>query len=183
MIPIIIKGTTYNLPQTWQEVTMQQYAKMCRHKDDLNACRLLSIFTAIDYDVLQAYSMDVFESNILSLMNQFSDAIQFSSIPVKEVLNINGRNVNVPKDLRSETFGQKILMQAKLNKLIDDNCEPVEMFAHIAATYLQPGYHGELFNDKKVNEVEVHINALPVTDIYPIANFFLTSYIQSSKMS
>lgn len=183
MIPITINNCPFFLPQKWSEVTMKQYIEMNVYKDDLNPCRLLSIFTGISYDDLQTTNADGVTNNILELLGDFNDDVDFSTIPAPASIELGGKQVKVPQDIKTETFGQKVLMHEKLNGVIKDQGSMINLFSEIAAVYLQPHYHGELFNDKKVDEVKAILDQKPVTEVYPIANFFLTNYIQSSRMN
>jgi len=166
---IIYRGnkTKHTLPSKWEEVTVKQFIDLEGSKGTDNPTELLSILSGVPLPKI----MDT-KSN---LQIQIDEALNFitlnppawKELALRDKYLFKGQFYNVPKDLELETFGQKILLQNKLNAT--DN--PIQVIAYAIAIYMQKVIDGR-FDEKKAEGLEKEVLQMRITEVYPLAIFF-----------
>lgn len=190
MIPVIVNGVEKNLKTEWNEVTLNEWSKMLQHPKADEAF-LLSILLDIPYIELVNYNTEQFDDTILRHLIFTQQDPQLFSQPVPDVILVDGKGVEVPKDLKQCTWYQRSMLKTLIQEYSKERTGNSVLFlrdypslaAHAIAIYIQPLLHP----DKKVDgnvipEVtKIIAETLPITQAYPLAAFFLNSWISSSQ--
>jgi hypothetical protein len=178
MVKIIINKVEFNIAENISELCTFQYCEMNKHRDNLNVVRILSILTGIDYTVLNNSDCSQFEP-ILTLLNFDFKTNPLTEIVCPEAIEIDNKDIEVVQDIAQETFGQKVFAQQAVNDMIAERIDKIEALVKVAAIYLQPKVDGK-FDDVKARKLENKLMELPITNIYPIGNFFLSKFVKYS---
>lgn len=181
MISVTINETLISVPDKWDEVNVDQYCKLCAVINELNPVRLLSIFSGIDYETLLNFDCSLFESSVLPAMNFVRNSFSKENLPVPETVVIGEKELTVPKEIREETFGQKVMLQMKINEAQDASMDLIELIPFTIATYLSPAYYEMKYDDKRAEKLIPLILQMPITQAYPVAYFFLNRWARLSK--
>ena len=176
MISITINKVVFNIAENISELCTFQYCELNKHRDNLNTVRLLSILTGIDYTVLNNSDCSQFEP-ILGVLKFDDKEKPLQNIDCPDVVEIDKKEIKVVKEIGQETFGQKVFAQEVVNSMIAERLDKVEALVKVAAIYLQPQLDG-MFNDVKARELEKKLMELPINQVYPIGNFFLSKYVK-----
>lgn len=186
MIAVKINDQKMSLPDKWDEVTTRQYMEMVKYSSDLNPIRMLSILLGMDYDTLQQCDADQMDISAMNIMTFIGEPIDFKALPVVDKLTIGEKQVDVPKDIRRETLGQKLMMQTFLNELAQRKAPIIEVIPFAIATYLSPGYYEKPYDDKRAEQLLPMIENCPVMITHPLGYFFLNRwrmYVQKNLPS
>ena len=176
MIAITINKVVFNIAENISELCTFQYCELNKHRDNLNNVRILSILTGIDYTVLNNSDCSQFEP-ILGLLKFDDKEKPLQNIECPDVVEIDKKQIKVVKEIGQETFGQKNFATIAVSDMIAERLDKVEALVKVAAIYLQPQIDG-FFDDTKAREFEKKLMESPITDIYPIGNFFLSKYVK-----
>lgn len=176
MIPYKLADQSFTIPEGWHEITLKQWLSL-RTIDINNICAILGVITGIPEETwFYARQIEMIEKMIPN-MKWIGRPFDLKKQPIPETVMLNGETVTVPKDITIKTFGQKLTYQNEMAKhLNDDGNVKVEFLPMNLAIYLCP----EPFTDQKAFALVQHIEAMPVTQAYPIGSFFLTSFLKSS---
>jgi len=186
MIPLTItekkgKKTTERtilIPCLWSEVTLGQFMYIVQEKE-LDAVKLLACLSGLSEEYLMnvpASSLSV-AANYVFFMKEVPD---FTSWKLPEKITIDGVVCNVPKDIRTETFGQKIYLHEEMNRVITAEKKNIDAMPYALATY----FYTQLTGDKKYTHDKVMsiiprvMNTLAMEAV-PVANFFLINWVKS----
>ena len=168
MIRFSINGKRYKMPSLWKEVDVATFQRLAHLENDYtDLVALMAALMGIEKKELTNSKADLHLQTREALRLVADEVPLWEQIPHKDKFTFKGEQYDVPKDLEMELFGQKVLLN---NKLAAN--DPADCVAYAVALYMQPGIDGE-FDDKKITPLEEEILALPVIDIFPIANFFL----------
>lgn len=176
MISVKINDQKMTLPDKWEEVTTGQYMQMVQHSNDLNPIRMLSILLGMNYDTLQQTDSENIDLSILNMMSFIGHDVDFKALPVVDRLTIGEKEIEVPKDIRRETLGQKLMMQTFLNSLAERKAPIIEVIPFAIATYLSPGYYEQPYDDKRAEQLIPLIEKCPVMLTHPVGYFFLNRW-------
>lgn len=179
MITIQINKQQYDIPTSWDEVTVLQYIQLTDNVDELTHVRLLSIFTGIDFDVLNNFPCDAFKQVVVTDMAWMGESFNPKLKVRARSITLNGLTIPTIQDVSQERFGQKLFMQQLVNKAIAESTNHVTLIAPVLACYYAPYIHPEKkWVESHVKEVEQLIYKLPISIAYPEADFFLSGYIK-----
>lgn len=164
---------------------MSQYRQIVKHGDDLNAFRLLSIFSGVDYRTVINIDADKFDNRLFDVF-QFvvENPLDVHSInEYPEVIEIGKRLIKIPSDPGRCSIGQKLNLQAAAREAIESGKPHCDLILYACAVYLQPLIQATVFDDEQLESVMKIIDELPVTVVYPIGGFFLRGYIEYVKLN
>jgi hypothetical protein len=155
----------YKIPQSWSEVTVDQYQKIVQTTD------LITVFSILcdkDYKTLSNRVNPDLERILFDCVRFVSEQA-FKASKAPKVLTIDGKELIVPKRIGGLSIGQSIHVRQKL-----EGCKVYEEVISLAvACYLQPLYDRSEFDLDKALELEQVILKMPITEIYPIGFFLL----------
>lgn len=184
MIPIKLMGATYQIPGSWDEVTVGQFLRLMENREEAagNPALVLSILSGIDYALLLNADPKQIEGNVLSRLTFLGKDVGLEKFMRPKTVNVGGKVYNVPTDLKAETWGQKITAQMLINQAATDNAPLISIAADLVAVYLQPEIDGPKFDDKKTKQVaQLILQTGRLCEIWPVAAFFLKLSKRSAK--
>ena len=177
------KETAYTMPESWHEVTTDQYIKL-RTEYKGNDAHLLEILSGNPRESWARQSV-AFVENTLILVSWIGEKeIDFDELEIPVELVINDNRITIPKDLGLETFGQKMLIDNHIGLFIQNQVhskEPagtkkysvIKLIDYIAAVYLCKWIVGkDRFDAGDMDIALMHVRNTPAYLIYPIAGFF-----------
>ena len=169
MIVFKFQDCKVEAPDQWSEVTVEHFIRpefLTR-----NPVGLLSVLTGIERGILMNATEDITED--LSRMVSFiaKDPVGYKG-KLPDGFKIMGKKVKVPEDIELERLGQKIIFAAALGK----HKFAYEAIPEVIAIYLIPQLTSDgKFDDNMIPEVSEAVLKMPITYVYPVADFFLDS--------
>lgn len=171
---------------------MRQYRNLVRYVQqdkELKPFHILSAFAEIDYALALNSDVTQFEK-ILTVLNFIKKPFDETKFEIPDYLIFKedgkaGLRAFVPKDITKEAAGQ-FWDSYTLQAGAEAKAIP-EIASEIVAIYMQVPYckafnvlHGKTFeeqyDDKMVINIQDKIDRMPVTDVMPLAAFFLRRY-------
>lgn len=181
MIPVTINNHNMYIPSSWDEVTVAQFIKLASDGDCVNpVAKTIAALTGIDYDIIESMQCDVSDS-VMQSISFIGNVPDFSKMKAPAEIKIGEQVLTVPKDITEETFGQKIMIQQKINDCIESGKDLSTLIPFTIATYFQPAYFNEKYSGKKAEQLEELTNQCKIIEAFPVANFFLSRCINSLK--
>lgn len=161
-----------SIPKSFDEMTYSQMIKLVEW-DGLTFAELIQSWSGLDFDEALNY-YDSIAPNVFDWLftEKLFDRLNKLNCPNK--IEINGKSVKVPNDLRIESFGKKMMInniQLSINQSDDSSLALLKSIPKAVAVYLCDKYFGH-FDSSKIDELELLINDLPAVKVYPIGMFF-----------
>lgn len=180
MVTIKVNGQTHHLPTQWSEISVATYRLMERHAFELNSVRLLSILTGIDYDVLINFDCSQFDEKVLQHLSFVHDIPQWGDLPKPSHLTIDDVPYAVPESVQSGSWFQRTMLKTLAVEGVNNKLNMIELVAPCLTYMMQPVIEGKV-SDKNYAAIQEKIDQLPITEAYPVAAFFLSTYLKYSK--
>ena len=170
MIAFNFEGKKIEVATKWEEVTVGHYINP--HFLSGNAIQLLAALAEIDPLLLANAKKDYSKhfSKVVNFINK--DPLGWKRGGTEQ-LTVMGKTCLIPKDLESQTFGQKIMFGQILSKTTFHYAVIPEAVAIYIAPQLYPKNWYE-----KIDEIAAEIKDLPIRDVNNIADFFLSNTLQ-----
>ena len=181
MVTVKINGQEFSLATQWSEVTAEQYLSMERVGDQLNTVRILSILSGIDYDVLINFDCSQFDEKVLQYMDFIGEVPKWTELPKPDHLTIDGVSYKVPDKIESTTWFQRTMMKTLAADGVANSRSMTELIVPAITYMMQPLMEEGKVSDKNYPDIMRKIEKLPITDVYPVASFFLSTYLTYSK--
>lgn len=172
------KHIKIKIPGSWSECSLTDYIKLeaWRASDKArDLVQLFCLFADLDYQVIsQSRDSSAVKKILFGLQWINVNPPQLDLLPVPEQLKINGKVIQVPKDLADLTISQHMLA----TQLITDqlatgpDADAIRVMPAVLAIYLGPQIYGDTYDYDKALATEPLISKLPVLKIYPVARFF-----------
>lgn len=179
MKKVSIDKNVYNLPESWEELTIKQFIEMDNY-DNRDYIRLLSVLLQAPYGEVFSVDPVLLKEKISPIVSWISEEYNFESLKVPEEINIYDKDlkivgkVKIPKDIRLKTFGQKIHFDEAMSS---SEGSIIMKIPYIVAIYLYPEYSKNKFDEDSVVDFKNnHINYCRAVDIYAVACFFLDNW-------
>lgn len=175
MLKLKIDNKEYQLPLDWEEVTLNQYARVRELKPEADAIDLAAALLGIDVVTLKNADLANFHLTIGVNLGWVGRTIEFSK---PDVVDYNGKVLNVPNGFEALKFGQKILFQ---NTAID-NTDGVEVNPKCYANLLAIVFAREVenpYNDKTIEDLTEWFGSYPIANAKPLIDFFLKGLLKS----
>ena len=182
MVAIKVNGHPYNLPTQWSEINVATYREMERHAFELNSVRLFSILTGIDYDMLINFDCSQFDEKVLQHLSFVHDVPEWDKLPKPEHLVIDGVEYKVPESIESTTWFQRTMLKTLAVNGVQEKLQMIELVAPCLTYMMQPVIEGKV-SDKNYKELQKKMDQLPIEQAYPVATFFLSTYLHYSRES
>lgn len=158
------------VPESWEDVTTDQYQRLHSDWDSENIVQLFSILTGESYKGLYESKNKELESSLYHCVS-FVLETQFKFVKVPKEIKLHGRAIKIPKNVGSLSIGQNIHVREKLEK-----CKVIDEAISVAiSVYLQPLYDRAPFDFERAMEFHDEVLKMPITETYPIG-FFLLSH-------
>jgi hypothetical protein len=169
------KDISFELPQDYGELTLKQFFEL-RKKADGDFLDLLSILSNLPkstWEQAKDFNIDVKIAPYLDWMNEKFNP---ESFVLSDSLIINGKECKRPKDIRTQTNGQKLALEKQHYKNQESGGTDVDLIPFALANYLQPIYFNNKYDSDQVDELLPLVMECKIQDAYPIGSFFLNSY-------
>jgi hypothetical protein len=178
-IDLKINDFVYKIPTEWKEVTVKQFIELTLNADDLNAARILAIFTGMDFNTLINLPIEHFNLLVLPEMQFIGTKWDMFEQKRAKVINIDKYEFEPIADPSRERLGQKLYMQQLVNNAIEKKVNHLELICPVVACYYAPYVHPEKkWEERHVKDFEKLVENASIVEIYPEANFFLNGYLQ-----
>lgn len=170
MIEFQFEEKTISLPTEWGEVTVETFVNPDFLSGD--SIQLLSTLSGISREKLlnTTENLTPYFEKVSSFIKKDPQGWRGGDTPID--IEIEGVVCPIPADIELERFGQKVLMGQYIGKYSN----PIEAIADCVAIYFAPYIYPEEW-DEKIDSLSDKIKALPVTKIYPVADFFLSTIL------
>lgn len=179
MIEITLEKKPYKIPGSWEEVTIRQYHEMVQFPN-MDPVRLLSIFTGLDYDVINNFDCSGFIEKVLPALSWLSEPFDLTKCPRKKTIALGGKTIEVIKEPKKHSVGQKLRMQKLVSKIDPNNTKVPSIMAAIVATYYCTYFdEGGIWKEDVCERVEQLAWDMPIADASPEVGFFLIGYLKS----
>ena len=188
----------FQCPTDWDEVSFGQYIKMMRvfstqediHMRELSVLQIFTGIPAADWDHATADQQNIiFEA--IAFLNQ---APKLDNLQTPKHFNYKGGAYPIPTDLEQLTYRQMITIQGIL-QVVNMNWEEQQKkkdeikkipdwmvlreWPRLVAYGMQPIIDGGIKVDEaRAEALAKEFEQMPVLDIYPIANFFLSKMLK-----
>jgi hypothetical protein len=170
MIAFKFQNATIEAPDSWDEVTVAHFIKPEFLARD--AVGLLSALTGIDRSTLLNATDDITEP-LNKIVEFYAKDPQGYKSHETENFKFRGKKIKIPKDIELEKLGQKILFGSAMGK----HKFVYEAIPEAVAIYIIPLITSDgSFDDSIIEEVAEEIKLLKIKDVYPVADFFLSSF-------
>lgn len=173
------KETIY-APESWHEVSVDQFQRLVKEWDNEDWVQLFSILTGKEYSGIQTSTDSKLETTLYQTVSFALDpnfdwknltrpkVLELRPIWAKDVpLPID--RIEIPHSIGRMSIGQNI--QAR--KSLEDMKDLREGISIVTAIYLQPLLDKGPFDMLRVTHYEYIISKMPITKIYPIGFFLL----------
>jgi len=173
-----INGEKKEVPCCYAELTTKQYQRIVSEWDfekpieDRDFFALFNIITDNQFTHFEnTPENEVTVWNVVRWIVE--EPFQFSK-ELPKVLVINGKIIDIPKDIRALSIGQNIMLKQTLSKskVMEAN------LAEAVAIYIQPLYDGKKFNGERAKELIKEIEQLPAHIVYPIGFFLFKNVLK-----
>lgn len=169
---------TIQIPCLWEELSLKQFMYIMTEKE-LNSVKLLACLTGLSEEYLlnaPASQINV-AADYAFFMNEPPD---FRKWEIPESVTIDGVTCKVPKDIRTETFGQKIYLHEEMNRVIKEEKQNIDAMPYAIATYFYTALTGDkVYTHEKVMSIIPRVLNMKAIEAVPVANFFLTNCLKS----
>jgi len=184
MKKIQIDKEIYDLPDGWGEVIVNQFLEL-RNCENADFITILSILLNAPYDKIFACNPEMIAKKVIPMLDwYFDDTFKFEDLKIPPKLYVQGKEYLIPRDIRLKSFGQKIHFE----EIMIDMKDPVAKMPYVVAIYMYPIITKNKFNIESLDEFTKNIiGNCKITEIYPIADFFLTKlrkyYLKKKRRS
>ena len=167
MIKVKNGKEVYSIPSRWSEVTYGQYKKLQGEKDDK---KILSILCNMPIEIVECLSNSSIEK--IAVIKAFiKQPIKLEdNTPPEYLTTLDGLKINLVKDIKEETFGQKIWLHETVKSNQDDL---INALSDIVLIYSQPQITKKDFDINKINELNNVFDEIFLVSLYSTAMFYI----------
>ncbi len=202
MIPFTAtyKKTTisFEIPQSYEEITLGQYIDRLKW-DGEDLLNLVGTMTGLKDEVIRNTDHENVMEQIVSRLGWLSTPPAFFKtipddgtdkksketgveLPVPDKIRIGDyTDYLVPKDIRAETFGQKISLQVHLKMSQKDKLSLIETIPYALAIYFQPIMENRSYDEERAIRLIPKMLEINLLDAYSVGCFFLHNSRRLSK--
>ena len=179
MISIKVSGKSVTIPTSWVEMTAAMWLRIMEMPADSDDFDLVAALSGEEKELFMKSKDTDLDMKFFAHLGWYSKPLDFKNMKVPKTVQIDGKEVVIPKDLGYETLGQKIYLQQIVKKNLD-NIELAVPYAF--AIYVMPKYTEKDFNADDVDEfIEKFVGKMRITDVFPIGSFFLLKSLDYLK--
>ncbi len=196
MIPFKLGDTSLKIYSSWDEVPTETLIQLKHMKNPKDFCEILSILTGCEYKLIaDAEVSDITMQQLSLALKWMNNKINFLALPMPTFLKFGADSIKVVQDLGTKTLAQKSCFQQMIFPMVNMEAhengsqhivsiEP-EAVPIALAIYFQPLITGKIFDPEHLDETIALAGKIPVTQSFPVANFFLRKYfgLESLKSS
>ena len=194
-VPYKIEGHTFDIPNSWADVTVAQFLRLAKAMPDktggapatetsIDFMACLEAISGVPRAIWENTRQSDIETVLLPNLKWMQVPLNLNDCKKPEKVVVAGKEVTVPTDLASETFGQKISIEEMLLKVKEapnQNLAIVNNIPMATAVYLYPLATGLPYSDKEARDFCRHTEQLPIMQAYPLTAFFLKRWLDLSE--
>jgi len=170
-----ICGEKVKIAESWLELTTGTWAKLMEITDESSEVELIAALTGLSIADLNESKDTNVDLKVFAVTDWYAQPLDFSALKQAKKITVDGKTVNVPKDLGFKTLGQKIILQQKIKK---PEGKLSQLVPYAFAVYIAPEVYGKDYDLENVGDFLIeHVNNLPIVSVFPIASFFLKKSI------
>jgi hypothetical protein len=164
---------TFNIPQSWDEVTIDQFIKLFSFDRE--------ILTEVEVSVktMQAFT-DIDEEYLLMLdlkdFHQLIELLSFTNVNLtpqsKESIIIGEDEYFIKKDFDTLSMGEMISIETIIKQTNGNFLKAIDKLLCIFLRKKKENGNLEAFRTEHMNRAE-SFRAIPITQVYEVFNFFL----------
>ncbi len=170
----------FSLPESYAEISFKQFKALRDSTDPENLIETLAILTRVDGSIWECAASDMVETEIIPRIAYLSQPFPTSFI-LPDRIEIRGVWYDKPGDIGSNTLAQKLALDKACKKANKEGLNDIDLYPYVVALYMQPAVDGGTFDSAKVDALAKDIEDCRVGEIFPLAAFFLTTSVLSSK--
>jgi hypothetical protein len=176
MIPFTLsKDISFELPQDYGELTIKQFL-LIKNNPGGDFIDLLSILSGLSREVWEQCKDFNIDVKIAPFIEWVNEPFNPDGYTLPDNLIINGKEIDRPKDIRYQTYGQKLALQKEFLEVQKKGGNDVDIIPFALALYFQPAYYDCKHDMDKVDELLPLVMECKIQLAYPIGYFFLNSY-------
>jgi hypothetical protein len=168
MIKVNNGKEVYSIPASWSEVTFKQYKDLQGEKDE---AKILSILCNMPTEIVECLSVGSI-NKIASVISFIKEPINLDDNTPPEYLTVlDGLKIDLVKDIRECSFGQKIWLHETVK---DSQDNLIDKLHDIVLIYSQPQITKKDFDINKINELNNVFDEIFLVNLYATAmNYIL----------
>lgn len=168
----------FELPTSWKEVTLRQFIEIVNtenigNKPDV----LLQILTGIDakqWRRMKGGEIAFYEEKLTWISE--GGVIDVKKLPIPKYLVLEGKQVEVPKELTEIPWGAHLD-----SKNLLENQDFFDSMPAILGAFLYCAYSGKKYDSEEADKLGPICEQLPCLEAYSVANFFLRMLLNYGK--
>jgi len=184
MLEFKIAEYKFEVPTDWSQIKVGQYMNVINIKGEHFPQKLKALIieavTGVPYDVICNSSRQGIE-NIYSALSFLSDVPDFKEWKLPTMYKLGEGSYQVPQDLNSESFGQRIAFEQIIFPAINETGDILTVMDKAVAIYMQPTATGQEFDEKLYAKVTKDVRESLLIEAHPIAVFFFRLFKNSLK--
>lgn len=179
MIPFTLsKDIIFELPQDYGELTLKQFFAI-KNNPNGDLIDFISIISCVPRNTIEQVRDFNFDQKISPYFDWVQEKFNPEDYILKDHLTIGDKIVKSPKDIKTQTFGQKLSLEKEYFRITKEGGNEVDLIPFALALYFQPAYFNNKYDSDQVNELLPLIMECKIEEAYPIGSFFLNSYAKS----
>lgn len=185
MKTVQLLGKVYNLPESWEEVTVKQFMELRRVKPE-DFISALSVLLQAPYDDVYVSKPEQIQKLIMPHLKwYFDEKFSLIDLPMPKRLSIYSsddpgncrQQIKIPT-IELESFGKKLEFEKAMQTVGD----PLDMLPHLLGIYFYTPVTKKVYDAQNINDfVENVINYCRIVEAYPIMSFFLNKLMRYLK--
>jgi len=178
----VVDEQQIEIPVIWEDVTLAQFMRLLETKN-LDAIELLSIVTGLSREYCYNVPEVAVENIVKHIYFLTEEPPDFGKWKRPTEVLIQGEFHRVPTDLKKETWGQKIMAQQEVNAMIEGKMNVLSVMPYLLSVYFYTSVTKDReYTDEKIRGFIPQIMSMKAMDAVPIATFFLSNCLPSSKL-
>jgi hypothetical protein len=174
-----LSGLEFEMPQCYGDLTFDQFFQL-RDAED-HPLELLPILSGIPRRTWEMCRDLFIDEKILPHMEWLKDKFDADSYLVPDFITIGGKQYPKPQGIGINTYGQKVALELAINKAVAEGKTDIDLFPYVIALYMQPIIDKTPYNQSRVDELVKETMQCKLSEGWPIASFFLSSYSRLLK--
>lgn len=177
MVNYKLGDISFTLPTSYGELTFNQFLKLKALPDPENFISVLSVLSCVDkttWEQCDNLDLDQHIYEFISFLNE----PMIGTFILPDRIQIGDKWHDRPEGIALNTFGQKIALQNAIAKCEKEGKEEYEVYPYVVALFMQPVVTKKKYDSDEVDKLVPLTMDCKLNEIFPIATFFLTNYLQ-----
>lgn len=177
MIPFKCSGFEFELPARWSELTLNQFYKL--KESDGSCLSVISILSNVPVQAWQGCPDIDIREKIDPYLQFLEDSFDLENYFVPDFITVSGKRYPKPSGIGVNCAGQKWHLEDVWKEADKNGKSDVDCYAQALAIYMQPVVSGKPYDADLVEKLIPEILECKLEEAWPLASFFLDSYVKS----